>query len=459
VSGRRRGSRPGRPGFHVTAPTGWINDPLGVTWHAGPDGGSYELFVQFNPDAPEWVPACRWGQLRSPDLVRWQWVGTALAPAPGETGCWSGSVVVGDDGTPVIVYTSVLAAALDTGRIALATGDPDWRRWTADPGGPVLPGPPAEPAMAHFRDPFVWRTEGGWRMAVGGGTREGRALALQYSSADLRHWALDGVLADRPATDTDPVWTGSVWECVQFFPLGERWVLLVSVWHDGTGRRVVGAVGDYDGRRFTPAAWQRFTATDALYATTTFADAAGRRCAISWAREPGAPGATWAGMLSVPVVLTLAGDRVRIAPHPALDSLRGELLASLGPTPLTAEPLVLGHVDPFLDLVLTLEPRSGPVRIAAGAPEVLGLLVDPAAGVAVLSRPGRADEPIPLGPGDDGVVPVRLLLDARLAEVFSGGEAGAGGVAGIGGPVPVAVSAPGGRAALRELALFAMPQA
>jgi beta-fructofuranosidase len=83
VSGAAR-----RPGFHVTAPSGWINDPLGVTWHRADGRGRYELFVQFNPDAPEWVPACRWGQLSSPDLVRWEWTGTALAPHPGETGCW-----------------------------------------------------------------------------------------------------------------------------------------------------------------------------------------------------------------------------------------------------------------------------------------------------------------------------------------------------------------------------------
>ena len=43
---------PRRPGYHFTVPAGWINDPLGVTWHEGPDGGRYELFYQFNPDGP-----------------------------------------------------------------------------------------------------------------------------------------------------------------------------------------------------------------------------------------------------------------------------------------------------------------------------------------------------------------------------------------------------------------------
>ena len=405
---------PPRPAFHVTAPSGWINDPLGVTWHQTPDGGRYELFVQYNPGGTRWVPACRWGQLTAPDLVRWSWVGTALAPAPGEDGCWSGAVVTADDGAPVIVYTSVLAGALDTGRIALAHGDPGWRRWTPDPAGPVLPGPPAEPAMTHFRDPFVWRAGDGWRMVVGGGLADGRAAAVQYSSPDLRSWRLDGVLAARAAAEREPLATGSVWECVQLFPLDGSWVLLVSAWEHGSPQRVVCAVGDYDGRRFTPRSWQPFTATDAVYATTTFPDADGRRCAISWIREPGPAGAPWAGELTLPVVLSLTGDRVALAPHPDVDTLRGAVLADTGVGP--GEPVVLGPFPPQLDAQLD---TGGTARLTLTDDdgELLELRIDGATVTAV--RPDRA--PQPLG---GGASPVRLLLDGGIAEVFAGGEGG-----------------------------------
>lgn len=447
-----------RPGFHITAPTGWINDPLGVTWHEAPEGGRYELFVQYNPAAPTWSPACCWGQLQSPDLVRWEWAGTALSPGPEETGCWSGSVAVRDDGVPVIVYTSVVAADLDAGRIALATGEPGWRNWTADGGGPVLGGPPPELGMTHFRDPWVWRSGADWRMAVGGGLTDGRPVVLQYSSPDLRRWNLDGVLADGPAAETEPLWSGSVWECAQFFPLGGRWVLLVSAWHEGEGLRELCAVGDYDGVRFSPGSWQRFTATDAHYATTAFLDRAGRRCAISWVREPGAAGTPWAGMLSIPVVLGLDGDRVTVAPHPAVDSLRGSLLAALGPTDLSAAPTALGTFDPWLDIELTMAAGTAAVRLVVGAPEVLGLLVDPVDGASVVSRPGREAQRIPLVATDDGALRVRVLLDAGLAEVFGGGTTGAAGVDPVGGPVEMVVSAPGGRGAIEGLTVFALPQ-
>lgn len=384
-----------RPAFHVTPPAGWINDPLGVTWHSSPEhptaeGGRYELFVQHNPDAPEWVPGCRWAQLSSPDLVHWSWAGTALEPAAGEDGCWSGSVVVADDGTPVIVYTSVLAGALDTGRIALAHGDREWRRWAPDPGGPVLDGPPARLGMTHFRDPSVWRADGEWRMVVGGGFADGRAAAVQYGSPDLRIWRFDGVVAERPATEREPVASGSVWECVQLFPLEGSWVLLVSAWEHGSPQRVVCAVGDYDGRRFTARRWQPFTTTEAVYATTTFLDDAGRRCAISWIREPGPGGASWAGVLTVPVVLELRDDRLTLEPHPDVALLRGDLLAEgsgervdLGPLPAQLEVAVAGEGR----LVLTDD--AGP-------------LLD----VAV----------------QDGGL--RLLLDGDIAEVFTGGDGG-----------------------------------
>lgn len=93
----------GRPSFHLSA-TGWLNDPLGLTFH----GGQYHLFYQYVPDVPMWDLACRWGHATSPDLVTWTERPVALAPGDGDGGCWSGSVVDPGDGTPAwLFYTSV----------------------------------------------------------------------------------------------------------------------------------------------------------------------------------------------------------------------------------------------------------------------------------------------------------------------------------------------------------------
>lgn len=413
---------PTRPGYHFTAPAGWINDPLGVSWHEGIDGGRYELFFQFNPHAPVWVPECRWGQATSPDLVRWRNPRTALEPGPEETGCWSGSVVV-DDGVPVIVYTSVRAEALGMGRIALAPGDADWGGWSPDAAGPVLGAPEPERGLAHLRDPFVWRAGEEWRMAVGAGDTAGHPSVLQYSSPDLRHWRPDGVLAEPDPGMPGP--GGAVWECPQLFPLAGAWVLLVSVWDEQPGG-VACAVGDYDGRRFTARAWQRLAGAP-LYAATAFPDAAGRRCALSWVQEAGSVGGAWSGALSVPWLLGRDGDRVTVAPHPDVDMLRTHQVGEHGPAPLSAAPLVIEPVPAHADITVRAFPAGRPVELAVDGPagRVLTVRADPQTDEVCLTVPGRSDAVAPLRLEPDGAVALRLLVDDCVAEVFAGG----GGVA------------------------------
>jgi beta-fructofuranosidase len=415
-------------------PTGWINDPHGVCWH----DGRYELFFQYNPDAPTWAVACRWGRTTSPDLVRWGPVDVALAPQEGEAGCWTGSVVVDDSGRPVIVYTSVRAEHLDLGTVVLAVGDRAWRTFEADPSAPVLTGPPPGSALRIFRDPHVEREGDGWRMVVGGGTQDGRALALLYRSTDLRTWRYKGVLAERPGTETHPVWAGSAWECVQFFPLDGRWVLLLSAWHDDVTLRVLAAVGDFDGHRFIPAAWQRFGSTDVLYATTTFLDSVGRRCAMSWAREQGPVTTGYAGALSLPWVLGVRGDRLVQTPHPDVATLRAGIAAALD------GPGEAGPFLPFLDIEVRLDPAEGPARIELRGPGgVAALAVDLDPGRPVLLTPA-GKEPVALE-STPAVAPdtpeFRLLVDAGLIEVATAAGDASALRLGCTGPVTVAVVA------------------
>lgn len=406
---------PGRPGYHFTVPTGWINDPLGVTWHEPPAGGRYELFYQSNPDAPVWTPACRWGQATSTDLVRWSDPRTALEPRPGE-GCWSGSVAV-DRGRPVLVYTSVAVDAPDRGSIALAWGDAEWRHWAADPGDPVVPAPGADQGYAHVRDPYVWRDGGQWRMVVGGGTTDRRPVVLQYSSDDLRTWRPDGVLAGQEPGADGP--GGAAWECPQLFPLDGAWVLLVSVW-DGEPGHVAAAVGDYDGRRFTARRWQRL-ADDACYAPTAFADADGRRCALTWVRDVAGP--EWSGALTVPWLLGRDGDRLTVAPHPDVDGLRTDVRADLAPAVLSAGSPVPVPVGRHADVRLRADLGEGPFDVALqdSAGRMLTLTTGPGGPVRI-SAPGQEEIRLPVFSGPGAPLDLRLLVDTGLVEVFSGGE-------------------------------------
>ena len=87
-----------RPLIHLTAPSGWINDPHAITVR----DGVHHLFHQYVPDSLVHDPACRWGHAVSPDLVHWEHRPVAIEPGDGDDGIWTGSLAQADDG-PVIL--------------------------------------------------------------------------------------------------------------------------------------------------------------------------------------------------------------------------------------------------------------------------------------------------------------------------------------------------------------------
>jgi beta-fructofuranosidase len=306
--------------LHFTARKGWTNDPHGIV-HVD---GSYHLFFQYNPDGVNWSPKCQWGHALSDDLITWDGVDVALSPEDGEVGCWSGSVVIDDRG-PVIVYTRIATNDWEKGQVALARPRGGMFDWVRDPAQSVIEGPPKDLDIIAFRDPQVRREDGKWKALLGAGLAGFGGCALQYSSADLVNWTFDGVLAKRSNNEREPVWTGKVWECPQLLQVGEDWIMLMSAWRDGLPCDVNYAIGDYDGKAtFTARRYGHFTHGTELYATTTFRDAEGRPCAMSWLRERGnlAPeGSPWCSAMSLPHVLSIVNDTLSVSQHPALESL------------------------------------------------------------------------------------------------------------------------------------------
>lgn len=72
---------------------------------------------------------------------------------------------------------------------------------------------------------------------------------LLYKSPDLIHWTylkplLTGEKLPGPA---DPVASGEMWECPDFFPVGNKWLLYVS-----TQGKVLYWLGTRKDRVFTP---------------------------------------------------------------------------------------------------------------------------------------------------------------------------------------------------------------
>jgi beta-fructofuranosidase len=321
---------PAFPRLHGRPPHGWVNDPNGCSYI----DGRYHLFFQHNPDAAVHA-TIKWGHVSSTDLVDWRHEPIALVNRHAELdayGCWTGCVV-DDGGVPTAVYSAV---ADDSGRaeVMLARSDREMQTWV--PGSSSVMGMPADHAITDVRDPFVFEVDGRRYAMQGAGHRQGRPKILVYGCDDLTAWTELGTLlsADDPvAAEIAPA---NVWECPNLFRLGDRWVLIVSLWRevdgthslDGTRYLVGDLVVGSDGPRFTPTSGGLLDDGPCFYAPQVLATG-GRVLLWAWSWEHGRSAAEvdaagWAGVLTFCRELSLLDDVVVSQPAPELAALRRE---------------------------------------------------------------------------------------------------------------------------------------
>jgi len=396
----------GRPLVHFTARQGWINDPLGVTYHEG----RYHLFFQFVPGQTRWGPDQRWGHATSRDALHWTEGPIALEPGDGDDGVWSGSIVRPKGEPAALFYTSVQIPDVQIGRVRIARPDDvSWASWSK---GPDVASLPEDVDAVAFRDPYVFHDGATWRMIMGAGLTDGTAAALTFASDDLRQWRYDGFLASRHRDETDPIWTGAVWECPQLFPLGDRWILTVSVWEPTEPYYEAYAVGTYENGRFTAETWRRLSYGPSYYAGSAFEDKGGERGLIYWLRDVGTPVGAWASAHSLPHHLHLVDGRVVARPHAGLIEARAAASSRLRDSSVA--------VGPAADVVMTLDGPGSRATLGVGGGRAHVLAA--AAHVQVSTARGAWSMPV------DGVE-IRVVVDASIVEVFT-----AGGVLAV--PVP-----------------------
>jgi beta-fructofuranosidase len=307
-----------RPTYHYLPPRNWMNDPNGVIcWRR-----EYHLFYQHNPMGANWGNM-HWGHAVSPDLIHWTDLPMALAPTPGgpdEAGCFSGCAV--NNGLPTLLYTGVRGERFDVQTQCMATSADGLLTWDKHPQNPVLCDvPPESGQTADFRDPFVWKDGNYWYMVVGSRINGQGGAVFLYRSQFLTVWEYLNPLfiGDGPET-------GVIWECPNFFKLGERWVLIISAHAGSETWRVLYFVGDYDNHCFTPTS-SGVLDYDRMYAPLSMLDENDRRVLFGWIREARSDEAQrqagWSGVQSIPRVLTLdAQDRLNMTPVPELNKLR-----------------------------------------------------------------------------------------------------------------------------------------
>ena len=385
---------PDRPLVHFHAPAQWMNDPNGPIFYKG----WYHLFYQLHPFGAE-SGTKYWGHARSRDLVRWEERPIALWPSKeqGESEVWSGSIVLGLKGKPVLFYTSIGKDREPEQWIATPEDD-DLDRWHKDPVRITQSVNGAGP-IAEWRDPFLF-DDFGLKYLITGGGRNGRGIVALYKATDetLRAWQYLGDLFTHPDKEVRNL------ECPNLFQLDGKWVLLVSVWP-----HVEAFVGDLRNTEFISE--RRSVLGEGSYASQIFGGVSDRVIETAWVPTGGHRG--WNGYLTLPSELRVAKDGTLLrTPVKELTKLRGEGTSVRGGAVEGDLALPEGEV---LEIEATVEPgeasRVG-LRLRSGA---FTVLYDPA--TRRLSANDRSVI-LPEGAVKKGLK-LRLFLDRTALDVYA----------------------------------------
>lgn len=320
-----------RPVYHLSSPVGWMNDPNGFSVYQK----EYHLFFQYHPFSKIWGPM-HWGHCKSSDFIRWEYLPVAMAPDEkyDAGGCYSGSAIE-VEGEHVLLYTGVTDRYLEDGTHdycqvqCMAKGDGlNYRKYE---GNPVIAGKniPEGGSTENFRDPKIWKEGEFYYLVAGNCNAEKNGQILLYQSSNLEQWEFLAVL------DQSRGEYGKMWECPDFFPLGNRQILMVSPqdmravgYEFHNGNNSVFIYGDYDNSTYRFVREKIMSVDYGLdfYAPQTLQTEDGRRIMIGWMQSWDAKledeCCNWSGMMTLPRELILREGRIYQSPVRELERYR-----------------------------------------------------------------------------------------------------------------------------------------
>ena len=368
-----------RQAYHLEPPVGLLNDPNGLAWY----NGSYYLYFQWNKYEKNHSYK-EWGGFTSPDLVHWQFHGSALLPDQpyDQHGVYSGSALVIDSQLNLYYTGNRKDGGVRTAyQCRAVTGD--GRRYLKL--GPVLETPPG--FTAHFRDPDVLRGQNGdYFMVVGAQRASGKGALALARSRDGAHWRYERTLAVSERYE--------MIECPDLILLdGQHILFYCPQARDNQADVCLGSYSAWKPVAFDEAAGalapadqdldQGFTRTDGgfdFYSPQTFEDGKGRRLLFGWmsrmedAQEAAfSEGAPSVHCMTMPRVLHWRKGKLCQQPPEELYALRGE--------PIRPEQLA----DRLFWLGIEGLPGTKPFRLTLHGGEA-ALAFDPAARTLTFTR-------------------------------------------------------------------------
>ena len=362
----------------------------------------------------------------SPDMLHWTWQPTQLQPAFTGHGMFSGTGFLTKEGRPAIIYHG---QGSGRNHIVLAQ-DRQLSAWERP--YPVEPRTAdGQEAAIHHWDPDCFLI-GESYYAISGGQNP-----PLLRSEDLKHWVLVGDFLRHEPPD---VVVGEDISCGNFFPLGEKWMLLcishplgcryyLGEWDEKAQQFVPQRHGRMNWRRseqrIHPPAYVDFFAPESVQTPD------GRR--VMWAWLAGINEEIGRRTIqSLPRELSLAPDgNLLIRPLRELESLRHD--------PIALDEIVVSSRQPgggdLGQPLLELEEEAMEVRIVIDREEALrrrfGLEIstgEPGDALPIFLCPetarihvGTAEAPFAVADLPEGEdLSLRLFLDRYLVEVFAG---------------------------------------
>lgn len=433
-----------RPNFHLSARTGWMNDPNGFSYY----NGMYHMFYQYHPYDSHWGPMY-WGHAVSKDLLHWEYLPAALAPDEfyDRDGCFSGSAVELPDGRQLLMYTGVLREQQKNGGVCevqtqcLAVGDgTDYEKYE---NNPILDERdiPKGGSRFDFRDPKMWRKKDGtYACVIGNRPADGSGQILLYTSEDGFHWKFKKVFAENNNR------FGKMWECPDFFELDGKGVLLISPqdmlpqgyeYHNGNGTLCL--IGTYDEKEdnFTEQHNQSIDYGIDFYAPQTILSPDGRRIMIGWMQNWDtcairARDERWFGQMSLPRELSVKNGRLYQKPIRELEDMRTGKVEYKGVT-VTDTINLEGIKGRKVDMELEIHPqneqelyRKFAVRFAQNAQYQTSLSFRPYENILKIDRKFSGSRRAIIHQrrskvnSENGHLKLRLILDQFSVEVFVG---------------------------------------
>jgi beta-fructofuranosidase len=263
--------------------------------------------------------------------------------------------------------------------------------------------------------------------AVGASIRSERGQVLLYRSADGVQWDYRHALYTAPSLSM-----GVLWECPNVFPLGDRWVLTVSVWPN------LGAlcfIGRFENEVFVAESEAVLDVDGGAFAHLAMRGPDGRMLQWAWMNEQreqdqiDADG--WAGAMTVPRLLWLdERRRLNLAPVAEIEALRGAdaMPAATGATRGVLHTFTGRHLD--IEATFTMRDRLKVGLTVLASPdgsETTRIFFWPDARRLVIERARssinaktRRQDLHGLLVLDDGEpLRLRVLLDASVLEVYA----------------------------------------